>query len=417
MSECYFDSQTPIYRNVSKTNIIKLDVSLNQIEINNTTIPKKIIINSQEFSNGTQTLTYVDMYEKINGCASVVYPAPNSTTLSVNNTLELSNGTQTATYNPNSINITSSAVTPVSILIQGDTTPLIPAQLVVTDNTTTACGIELGTNNAVFSADISNNKVALLKGGQVVVNDNTNPLSIVNSTTLSETQLVFNNTAVAPYMAIDGSNRFTLYGNSAPIGIDSGSTSTVIGDINLSTNQTVLTINDDLKKIDQNAVITSLWNNIATLPVSFTSKYSGSINYSTSGSWEEIFHYSIPMPAIAVDPSQTYNAWRLDFSLNCRNMTNTEDKAMAMYFILDDQVPSTYTPFLYNLSTPYTRHSNTSSYSNTATAMQSYNWSDYVDLTGVNGSVPLEFRLNWFLDNTCTCDYDMLISFTRTNMI
>jgi hypothetical protein len=92
MAEYFLDNQSPVYRNVGKTKSIKLDNINNTITITDTTIPKTIIINSKEFSNGTQTLPYVQMYEKINACNAAVYPAPDGNTIQVNDKVLLDGG-------------------------------------------------------------------------------------------------------------------------------------------------------------------------------------------------------------------------------------------------------------------------------------------------------------------------------------
>ena len=96
MAEYFYDNHKPVYRNTKRTSSIQIDSSNNQLVITNSNIPKTIIINSEEFSNGTQSLPYVQMYETINACDACVFPAPNSTTLKVNDTIELNDGTHNA---------------------------------------------------------------------------------------------------------------------------------------------------------------------------------------------------------------------------------------------------------------------------------------------------------------------------------
>ena len=95
---------------------------------------KQIRINSQEFSNGVQTLPYVQMYEKINAVNACVYPPPDSTTLQVNNKIDVVGTTTT------------------EIIIQADTTPTIPVNIVATDNATYSSGLAI---DKLFSANIS----------------------------------------------------------------------------------------------------------------------------------------------------------------------------------------------------------------------------------------------------------------------
>ena len=92
MASVFYDNQNPVYRNTAGTTSVMVDSSNNELIINNTTLSKTITINSVQFSNGTQVLPYVQMYENINAVDACVFPAPNANTVRVNNTLELNNG-------------------------------------------------------------------------------------------------------------------------------------------------------------------------------------------------------------------------------------------------------------------------------------------------------------------------------------
>jgi len=85
MSQVFYDNQKPIYRNTAGTTSVTLDNENNQIIITDTTIPKTIIIDSQQFSNGVQTLPYVQMYENINAVEACVFPPVSTSILAVNN--------------------------------------------------------------------------------------------------------------------------------------------------------------------------------------------------------------------------------------------------------------------------------------------------------------------------------------------
>jgi len=58
MSDYFFDGQVPNYRSADSTKSIKIDPVNNQIVINDSTIPKTLTINSQQFSNGTNNLLF-----------------------------------------------------------------------------------------------------------------------------------------------------------------------------------------------------------------------------------------------------------------------------------------------------------------------------------------------------------------------
>jgi hypothetical protein len=92
MSLSTFGNVNPVFQSADGTKTVTIDSGLNTLTITNSTIPKTIVINSEEFSNGTQVLPYVQMYENINAVDACVFPAPNTTTVRVNNTLELNNG-------------------------------------------------------------------------------------------------------------------------------------------------------------------------------------------------------------------------------------------------------------------------------------------------------------------------------------
>jgi len=92
MTSVFYDNQNPVYRNTAGTTSITVDSSNNELIINNTALSKTIKINSEQFSNGTQTLPYIQLYENINAVDACVFPAPNANTVRVNNTLELNNG-------------------------------------------------------------------------------------------------------------------------------------------------------------------------------------------------------------------------------------------------------------------------------------------------------------------------------------
>ena len=85
MSQVFYDNQKPVYRNTAGTTSVTLDNENNQIIITDTTASKTILIDSQQFSNGVQTLPYVQMYENINAVEACVFPAVSSSILAVNN--------------------------------------------------------------------------------------------------------------------------------------------------------------------------------------------------------------------------------------------------------------------------------------------------------------------------------------------
>ena len=130
-SKTYLDGQTPVWRTLNSSQSITIDPINENIVIENTSIPKKIIINPIEFSNGTQVLPYTQLYEKINAVNAAVYPAPNSNTIQVNDTLFLDNGSgSTTTLDVSALTLNGSGIGgPTNTVTQGDMT--------ITDNTAT----------------------------------------------------------------------------------------------------------------------------------------------------------------------------------------------------------------------------------------------------------------------------------------
>jgi len=477
MSKLFYDSQTPIYRNSDKTRTITLDNSNNQLIITNTNIPKTIIINSEEFSNGVQTLPYTQMYSKINAVEACVYPPTSSNILTVNNQLNVTNGTQTATINNNSINLSSTASpTPLSILLQADTTALIKPQFVITDNTTYASGIEIGDDlNGVFSANfvtgdvayfepnkftLRNNPVATsattdseITSSNITIQDlngagtrswvsNAESLSIndgVSSTSyiiagsatftatgsgqytqLTTTSLTFNNVAVSPFININGSNQLTIESNGAPgVVVNTAGGNFLAGDVNDVSNKTKLILNDTHKEIDLNAVdILSNGGSGSSyiMPIQFTNKFNNSYDYNSAGSWQMVRDNNMNLPNELLTLTGGYNVWKMDFAINCYNMTTQSDKAYAMYIIFLDNVGTPFQTWAFNNSTPYTTYKNSSSYGNTSSQIENFVYTDYVDFTGASGG-PITIQLWRYGDNTCQTDFNWLLTLSKTNLV
>jgi hypothetical protein len=154
MTSVFYDNQSPIYRNAAKTTSLKIDNANNRIEIANTVINKKILINAEEFSNGTQTLPYQQMYENINAVEACQYPPSSSNTLNVNDTIVLDNGgANTSTLNNSSLTLTDATYTSV----------LLNNELNISDNvgeTSSLTNTELNIQDAI-GASARLNKTAL----------------------------------------------------------------------------------------------------------------------------------------------------------------------------------------------------------------------------------------------------------------
>ena len=93
-----------------------------------------------------------------------------------------------------------------------------------------------------------------------------------------------------------------------------------------------------------------------------------------------------------------------------------------MYIDFQDQASNFYTPFVYNKATPYAVWQNASSYNNGIhTGFQNFNWTDYIDLSGLYGTgagnLPLNLRFFIAGDSAFNADYNFLITLTKTNLV
>lgn len=368
-SSTYLDGQSPIWRTPSGSQSITIDPTLQSITVENTTIPKKIIINPIELSNGTQVLPYTQLYENINAVDAAVWPAPNATTMQVENQIAI-------TDTPNNKSVVIDATIP-QIQIDGG----------------------VGLTNTLSSQDI-------------VLTDGTNAININGSTH----QITLTDGTYVPYITI-ASNRLYITGNSTGVDIDSSSNVCRIGDVNISNNGTLIELNDTHNNVDLRTRNFTTQGDTYTFPICFSSKSSGNVNYSSPSNWQQVFHYSIPFPAFAIDSTSIYNVWKIEFHMNTSNMTDQTNKECAMYFEIEDASSAIYTGFLFNNATPYTGRRDGSTYSATSQQSENYGWTDYFDFTGMNGNTPLEFKWYWFANGTNSYDFNWLVSFTRTNLI
>jgi hypothetical protein len=112
------------------------------------------------------------------------------------------------------------------------------------------------------------------------------------------------------------------------------------------------------------------------------------------------------------------NIWNLTVSINLWNVSNPTDKGFAFYINFEDSNLSSYDSYAFNQTTPYTMHSNASTYNNTSSNMLTYTYTDRLDLTGsVWDGNSGKFNIWWYGDQTNSPAYNIVISITRTNEI
>ena len=170
-----------------------------------------------------------------------------------------------------------------------------------------------------------------------------------------------------------------------------------------------------------------------SMPICFTRERNDTFSYNFNGTGvpqtiEQVYQTSINIPIeyVAESPSPSYTStiWKIDFALNCWNSSVTGDKGLALYFTLQDATASiNMSPQTYNANTPYAVYQPSSTYvaGSGNNAFQNFNWSDFIDLAPIqgqgSGALPLNLLLNFGADNTFTCNFQLVITLTRSNQI
>lgn len=164
-------------------------------------------------------------------------------------------------------------------------------------------------------------------------------------------------------------------------------------------------------------------------PICFTRERLDTFSYTLGGqNVEQVYttNFNIPQQFVADSPATGYTStiWKIDFALNTWNNSNTGDKGTALYFTLQDATTTfNMSPQTYNANTPYAVYQPTSTYvaGSGNNAFQNYNWTDWIDLaplvSGGAGVLPLNLLLNWAADNPLTCNFQMTVTLTRTNIV
>jgi hypothetical protein len=391
---------------------------------------------------------------------------PNSTTMKLNNTLLLDNGGTDVTTADNShlnltgnvsntdeyVNITKGQIYMENQLGGGGNNTLISIdckdgtghplmQTTLYENSTIIRDdyIKIGNksyNTSINSGDLYCNNVNLntingmtpttigltwgdFTGMNAYNNLPSNQYKLDNSTGSTTTM-------VANGLQIDNLNS-GYYGILSIIGTDTFAMDSrngvgALGDVNNNSNHTNLIVNDPNRVIAVNAV--DILNNYGggnyyTLPILFTNKTSSNYNYSNTGNWEKVFSNTINIPVEQLNLTNGLTTWKMDFAINCWNMSNQSDKGYAMYIEIRDGSGSgtDYQGFLFNQNTPYTTWKNPSTYSSaTVSSCENYVYTDYYDLSGAYGS-PLDIRLWRYADNPCSCDFAWLFTLSKNNLV
>jgi hypothetical protein len=162
------------------------------------------------------------------------------------------------------------------------------------------------------------------------------------------------------------------------------------------------------------------------MPICFTRERADNFTYNFGGqTWENVYTTSVAVPSqLFSDNTNPYTSsyWKIDFALNCYNNSSIGDKGIAFYIEFEDQSLATYLPTAYNLNTPYAVYQTASTFTNSPQQpFQNFNWSDLIDFQGLvnsgSGNVPLNMKLWIAGDNSFTCNFNMVMTLTRTNLV
>jgi hypothetical protein len=290
--------------------------------------------------------------------------------------------------------------------------------------------INLPENNG-YSLDSGSGTSSFLNAGFVSITDTSNSktfvgqasnLTITNTASgensiLSSTDLIFNAGATNN---ISATSSFTI---SAPtnITINSSSGNTEIGDTNnIVGHDCIIQVDPATDTIVLNAynINTYGWS----MPICFTTQQNSSISYTFGGqNWEQVYNtaFNIPPEFVSLGTSYTSTRWKVDFTLNTYNNSNMGDKGLGVYFDLWDVYGHQIVPYAYNQNTPYTMFKQFGYANNGNQPFIPYTWSDIVDLNVLvsSGSNTLDLRLYFAGDSGFSCNFYLVVSFTKTNGI
>jgi hypothetical protein len=257
---------------------------------------------------------------------------------------------------------------------------------------------------------------------KIVINNSVNS----NTMTLNANRLEFNNGLVTPYIELNSGNQLWIANSPGySTNIEAFISQVSIGDINNNGNYTKLLVDDGNRKIELNAVdiVSNIGTNAGssyTLPIQFTNKASGSYSYPPPGNqWEMVYFNTMNIPLELLTTSG-YNIWKMDFAMNCTSMTNQNDEAYAMYIeIRNVHAGNDYPGFLFKQGTPFTTHRNKSTYNFTSFDSQNYCYTDYFDFNNPSPPISseLEIRLWRFANSNMSCDFNWLLTLSKTNLV
>jgi len=374
-----------------------ITIPILQLKNTDTPLVDETVISQTGFSTGINTLPFQALYN-LNQALQALDPAPNATTVQFNDSILLTNGGVFQTTLNNGY-ITVNDTTPFS----SKTAQITPSQVQVVD-TTNGEQANLTLNGLSFLGSTSAKTITATGGYDITVSSD-------NQVILTSSDNVNINAGVG--LLITASDYISMTANNDNIVFNADDE---------------ITLNSvGLKAVNLNAPNVDSYS--YAMPICFTRERSGdSFNYNAGGqSWENVkdFQLNVPYQFFTDTPQVGYTStkWKIDFALNCYANSNIGDKGLALYVdFYDNTIANFISPIAYNLTTPYAVFQTASSFSNASQPpFQNFNWSDLIDfavLSGTgSGNVPLTMRLWVAGDNPFSCQFNMVVSLTRTNQI
>jgi len=163
------------------------------------------------------------------------------------------------------------------------------------------------------------------------------------------------------------------------------------------------------------------------MPICFTRQTTDRFNYTLGNqSFELIYQtsFGIPQQFVSISPMViplTSTNWKIDFAFNMYQMTTIDDKGMGIYIDFIDTQGNIYTPITYNDNTPFSINKKDYGYNAGNGPYLPINWTDYVDLATLynteSSNLPLDMRIYFVADNGLSSKFNMLLTFTRTNIV
>ena len=238
----------------------------------------------------------------------------------------------------------------------------------------------------------------------------------------------YNNTPSPPVTHSEvtiGSNPSTLFGMNIHTTTATPFAITGDGDITISADDSISLTSVGLGNINLDAPNINSYT--YAMPICFTRERADNFNYSLGGqTFQNVYStaFNVPFQFFSDTPQFGYTSsyWKIDFALNCYTNSATADKGIAIYFEFLDGASNSYSPIAYNQSTPYAVYQPASTFvGGTSPPYQNFNWTDVIDFAGLSGTgsgnVPLNINL-WFAgDNPLTCNFQMVMTLTRTNVV